>query len=211
MSLLHRPHRPLARRSRGARDDRLFVIATEDTYAPRQYFHAFKLSRVKVHVVPTEDGCSSAAAVLSRLKAEHEKAKRLGDLQDEDQFWMVCDTDHYCQGAHLRSFANALKEARDAAFRVVVSNPCFELWLLLHVAEAPPVPTDAAAVEATLRATLGHYDKTNTPALRLLEGLAGAIERARRLDVGANGWPQSVGTQMHLLIEELTPKAHMRG
>jgi hypothetical protein len=184
----------------------MFVIATEDTYAPLQYFQAFKLSRIKIHVVPTVDGCSSASAVLSRLKAEQEKAKRCGDIQEGDQFWMVCDTDHYSEGSHVRAFSAALKEARDAGFQVAVTNPCFELWLLLHVADAPPPPADAAAILELLNAALGQYNKTNIPATRFLDGLGDALKRARMLDIGATGWPQSIGTQMHLLIEELLPR-----
>lgn len=130
MTMLGRKERPLARKHRRERDDRLFVIATEDTYAPKQYFSAFELPRVSIHVIESVDGKQSARHVVARLKAVYEDGKRRGDLLPSDAFWALVDTDHYAQGHHVASFSQALKEAKDAGFKVAVSNPCFELWLL---------------------------------------------------------------------------------
>ena len=57
---------PLSRDPHTFRDDRLFIIACDDTYAPKQYFDFFRLPRIQVHVVPTTDGTSNAQAVLDR-------------------------------------------------------------------------------------------------------------------------------------------------
>jgi hypothetical protein len=87
MSLLNRKARPLARDAQSLRDDRLFIVACDDTYAPAQYFDFFRITRVKVHVVPTVDGTSVAAHVLDRLlQFEHE---------EDDERWMLLDTDHW--------------------------------------------------------------------------------------------------------------------
>lgn len=59
MSLTHRLPRPLRRDAGGFRDDRLFLVACDDTYAPHQYFKAFRIPRVQVHVIPTVDGTST--------------------------------------------------------------------------------------------------------------------------------------------------------
>ena len=53
MSLIPRQPRPLARDSASLRDDRLFIVACDDTFAPKQYFDFFRLTRVHIHVVPT--------------------------------------------------------------------------------------------------------------------------------------------------------------
>lgn len=57
---------PLSRDPHTFRDDRLFIIACDDTYAQKQYFDFFRLPRIQVHVVPTTDGTSNAQAVLDR-------------------------------------------------------------------------------------------------------------------------------------------------
>lgn len=204
MSLLPpRKPRPLGRQRRRQRDDRLFIIATEDTYAPKQYFAAFNLARVTIEVVETNNAQSAAAHVVARLKSVVEDSRQRGDVRDDDQFWVVLDTDHWTAPNHVAAFSKAIKEARDAGFHIAVSNPCFELWLLLHVADVSLPVGDADSVEAQLRAALGGYNKKNVPAARLVPHVDVAVARAKLLDVGAGGWPQTVGTQVHLLVAEL--------
>jgi len=83
MSLTKRKKRPLTRDTSSFRDDRLFIVACDDTYAPKQYFDFFKLSREQVHIVPTQDCKSSAVHVLKRLlEFEHE---------EDDELWMLLD------------------------------------------------------------------------------------------------------------------------
>jgi hypothetical protein len=141
MSLFPRKSRPIKRDYTTFRDDRLFIVACDDTYAPKQYFEFFQMTRVQVYVVPTEDGTSSAGHVLERLlKFDHE---------EDDELWMLLDTDHYASGKHIRSFKTALRNARQKGVNVALSKPCFELWLLLHHVEETVVKdlSDASEVE----------------------------------------------------------------
>ena len=46
--------------------------------------------------------------------------------RDFDEIWCVFDTDTH------ENLPQALQEARQSGIRVAVSNPCFELWLVLH-------------------------------------------------------------------------------
>ena len=66
-----RKKRPLARDKDDFRDDRLFVIACDDTYAPKQYFNFFKIPRIKVEFLetPPDQTLSAANHVVERLKA----------------------------------------------------------------------------------------------------------------------------------------------
>jgi len=108
MSLTSRKPRPIEARDKEPsrlRDDRLFIVACDDTYAPEQYFGFFKLTRVKVFVVPTQDGTSVPRYVLERLlQYEHE---------EDDELWMVLDTDHLIQRSHLAGFVQSCMR-RDA-------------------------------------------------------------------------------------------------
>ncbi|RLA43300.1 MAG: hypothetical protein DRR42_21945, partial [Gammaproteobacteria bacterium] len=128
-------------------------MACDDTYAPKQYFSFFQLTRVHVHVVPTEDGTSVAQHVLARLlDIKHEP---------DDHLWLVLDTDHCIEGTHLRSFTQTLREARESGVQVALSRPCFELWLLLHHLKRNHVEglADAKAVTAALKKVPGGYSK----------------------------------------------------
>ena len=184
MSLDQRQPRPLTRDSERLRDDRLFIVACDDTYAPKQYFEFFRLQRVQVHVVATTDGSCAAADVLKRL------LRYKGEAEEEDELWMLLDTDHYTQGTHLPSFTGALSEARRQGVKVALSKPSFELWLLLHhVAETVLGELPAAKdVEEMLRATLGEYNKTNLKREHYpLTSVCDACDRAERLDATVAG------------------------
>jgi hypothetical protein len=67
MTLIPRQPRPLMRDAASLRDDRLFIVACDDTFAPKQYFDFFRLTRVQIHVIQTTDGTSAAPHVLDRL------------------------------------------------------------------------------------------------------------------------------------------------
>lgn len=67
-------------------------------------------------------------APLSRVQAAR-RMKRSQSRKDPDfdEIWCVVDVDDH---PNLNS---AIAEARDAGIEIAVSNPCFELWLVLHV------------------------------------------------------------------------------
>jgi hypothetical protein len=182
MGLVQRKARPLQRDKQDFRDDRLFIIACDDTYAPKQYFDFFKLPRIHVHVVSTTDGTSHASEALLRLK-EYE-------YRDEDQRWLLLDTDHCVKDAHQKNFSAALQQAKQAGIEVALSRPCFELWLLLHHAEVAEIISlkNAREVEAALATKLGSYDKTCLKKEDfLLSTVVRAINACRQLDESVFG------------------------
>jgi hypothetical protein len=197
--------RPLTRDEGSLRDDRLFIVACDDTYAPKQYLDFFRLTRVRIHVVPTVDGTSAAAHVLARLLEF--------DHADDDERWLVLDVDHALQGGHVASFMEAMKKARDNGVRVALSNPCFELWLLLHHQPEAACSSlnSAAEVTAMLRGRLGSYNKTRlNPEHFPLDSVTSAYERATALDVPylSDAVPQGTTTRMYRLMQSIVSAAH---
>lgn len=196
MSSFRRP-RPLTRSSGTFRDDRLFIVACDDQYAPKQYFGLLRLTRVQVHIVPTEDGTSHARHVLARLKQiEHDAG---------DERWMLLDTDHCLGPDHIQSFLEALKEARDDGIRVALSRPCFEFWLALHFMEPAELgePTLCRAVEETIRARNGEYNKRSiNTELFAFEAMTNAFRRASALDATVPGGeiPKSATSRVYQLL-----------
>jgi hypothetical protein len=196
---------PIGRAARKDRDDRLFILATEDTHAPEQYFRNLNFNQVKVLVLPTTDGESAPAAIVERLCNAYEKTSL--NRQLEDEFWLLMDTDHHFQPNHCRGTLQALDRARQKNFGIAISNPCFEVWLLLHHTDLsePLVPSSAA--EALLRSTLGSYNKANLDSTQFIYALVlAAIQRARRLEElkPAEGYiPSNPGTQLYRLLEAI--------
>jgi hypothetical protein len=207
MSLFDRKPRPIPNRDKdpaSLRDDRLFIVACDDTYAPQQYFSFFRLTRVKIHVVPTVDGTSAAEHVLERLLSF--------EYEEGDERWLLLDTDHVTQGTHLPGFLRALQTAAAQGVNVALSKPCFELWLFLHHEQETEVLTfaDARDVEDALRSRLGEYNKTNLKAEHYPRSLvATAVERAERLDRTVQGGniPQTNTTRVYQLWKAIVSKA----
>ena len=123
-----RKKRPLDRDGGIVRDATLVVIASEDSFAAAVYFSQFRTRRVQFRVLPTEDGRSSPGDIVRRLK-DFEREFQLGD---GDQLWYCGDLDHWAESGHIANFTEALQLCKQADYRIAVSNPCFELWLLLH-------------------------------------------------------------------------------
>jgi hypothetical protein len=204
MSLIQRQPRPLTRDAASLRDDRLFIVACDDTFAPKQYFNFFRITRVQVKVVPTKDGSSAALHVLKRLLSF--------DHDPDDELWMLLDTDHCVQGTHLGGFVEALAEARRQGVNVALSKPSFELWLLLHHVEESGLGllTAAKDVETALRTKLGEYNKTNLKRHHYpLASVSDAFKRAKRLDAKVEGGdiPFQNTTRVYLLWQAIVSKA----
>jgi len=101
--LRHKPVR-IGRAERVLRDDRIFVVATEDTDAPRQYFEHLPIPRVRVVVLetPRNSGQSAPVHVIDRLKAAFESARETNEVQNDDEFWAFLDTDHHTGANHIQ-------------------------------------------------------------------------------------------------------------
>ena len=212
MSLLRRPTVRIGRAQRVMRDDRIFVVATEDTHGPSSYFQNLPFPRVRVVVLETlaDSGQGSPMHVVERCKVHREAAQQRRELQPYDEFWIPIDTDHRFEGRHLSGSNGAIRQAQQARIRVAVSNPCFELWLLLH---HEPVASGATfegcgGVEERLRSLLGSFNKASiNPAHFPLAKVHDAIRNARNLEDASESaehrWPRSVGTQIHRLLESI--------
>jgi hypothetical protein len=180
-------------------------VACDDTYAPLQYFSFFKFTRIKIHVVPTpQDGTCATENVLGRL-LEY-------DHDEDDERWLLLDTDHYTEGSHLQSFVAAIREAKRHGVNVALSRPCFEVWLLLHHVDEDVVRalSSASEVQGRLRAQLGQYSKRNLksadyPRTRVKD----AFGRAERLDgpTGGKDIPPTNATRVYQLWRAIFAKA----
>ncbi|APW61953.1 RloB family protein [Paludisphaera borealis] len=94
-----------------------------------------------------------------------------------DSVWCVFDVDDH------PSLPRAKDQARAGRIELAISNPCFELWLLLHFQEHPGMQ-DRRRVKAMLRKHVPHYDKAVDYA-SYATGHPHADKRAERLEQAA--------------------------
>jgi hypothetical protein len=198
--------RELAREDMEYKDDRLFIIATEDTHAPKQYFEdssIFRNSRIHVRVLPTEGGLSSPEHVLERLNQYADEFA----LQADDVRWLMLDTDHWVSDNHIPNFDRVCREASQQRIQLAHSNPCFEVWLLLHFTDltADEQFRRSDEAEQRLRNVLGRYNKSRLDLLLYSrENALNAADRAEELDQRSDDrWPQKTGTHIYRLVKAL--------
>lgn len=92
--------------------------------------------------------------------------------KDFDEIWCVFDVD-----AHP-NLAQAVNEARQSGISVAVSNPCFELWLILHY-EDRTAPIDRHDAQSRAEA-LGAVDGKHLVPRNVEDLLAGCDEAKHR-------------------------------
>jgi len=215
--LVDRGYKPLA-----PRDPNIsyVFVATEDTYAAAMYLHELQdrglidQHRVRVVPLPTLDGKSTLPALLDRLAAVRAGP---GIQLAEDEYWTVFDIDRQAP-----STLDACVETANAhGYSLAGTNPCFELWLVLHLSDNLGAvlsgQQDRGAgekCEALLHRLLQDgdprargYNKSSPGPERFATRaqIDAACRRARALapDASATTWPQDLGTHMHLRIERL--------
>jgi RloB-like protein len=110
------------------------------------------------------------------VKAEEERQEKRGRGRAHDEFWCVFDIDEH---PHLER-ASELAAASD--INLAISNPCIELWFLLHFADQTAY-IDRRDAQRQARAHLKCGKDLDDRALgSLAENFALARERAQRLD-----------------------------
>jgi hypothetical protein len=89
-----------------------------------------------------------------------------------DQVWAVFDRNDH------PNFAQAVNKAEAAGISVAYSNPCFELWVVLHYQDHDrPVRRDE--IQKVLRELMRGYDPDRSKHLAF-DDICGAVERAEK-------------------------------
>lgn len=201
------------------RDARLIVIASEGKDTERIYFKAlakeYMNPSVHVHILERgelEQNNSSPEHVLKQLN----DYKSQYELEADDELWLVVDKDHWTDAMLSRVARECMQEV---SMNMALSNPCFELWLLLHLEDASLLtPEDQKLwienrrksknadpfLKVRLRQKMGSYHEADYNAQMLIAHVEDAITRAKLLDTNqTDRWPQTLGTRVYLLAESV--------
>lgn len=124
-----RPYKPKERRER-------FLLCCEGVGTEPGYFNSLadflrnrliELIEVKIAEHETTDPKQIVEQAKRLRAAADREAKRMHDQNLRyDQVWCVFDRDEHVH------FNEAIKQASDNNLDLAVSNPCFELWILIH-------------------------------------------------------------------------------
>lgn len=148
---------------------RLILVVCEGT-TEREYLEGFKdvcsNPRVNVRFRPRQ------GAPITMIDYAVDERRNV-ELRDE--VWCVFDIDQHHHLPVVR------ERARQNGVELTISNPCFELWLLLHFRNSPSAPL-VSALQAMLKQCLPGYDKHVDYPRDYAAYYEHAVKRAQRLD-----------------------------
>ena len=206
-------------RQEGIKSGRLVVIAAEGKDTENIYFEEMKASihasGVHVEVLRRGTNESSPEEVYRQIQGFVSEY----DIDEDDQLWAVVDRDKWTEKMLSEV---AMKCSQNRFFNFWVSNPCFELWLILHLEDVEHYSeedwNDLSENKKTsrngdtwtkkrLRSLMGSYRESKYEAATLLPNIEDAIARASKLDIKPDDrWPQTVGTRVYLLVNSILAK-----
>ncbi len=114
--------------------EQLFILAYEGNKTEPTYFESLKNNPAFKHGIielislrrPEDDTNSAPRHIFEKLKNE---TKDKYNFKNSDEFWMIIDRDR--NRDNIPKYFELCQN--EGNFYFALSNPCFELWLLLHI------------------------------------------------------------------------------
>lgn len=186
---------------------KLFLLSMEGRKTEPEYFSIFKKLRLPVLVqcVPvTNKNRSAPEQVLERMvnyldSLDKEQSRNL----EPYEAWLVIDTDNRPE-EQLNELVTLAKQRN---YKVAISNPFFEYWLLLHFEDGDSIKSSADCMNR-LKKNIPHYDKGIDKSKFTRDMIEQAIHRAEQRDNPNEEWPRDIGhTTVHRLVERILQTA----
>jgi hypothetical protein len=162
----------------------IILIICEGERTEPGYFDGFARAcrnpRVRIQIA-REHGKDPRRLVTTakehKKRAEADAKRERDENLVYDSVWCVFDVDDHS------NVSDAMQMARDNGLKLAVSNPCFELWLLLHFRDSPGMQ-HRVMIQQMLSKHVPGYDK-GVEFTMYWKGYRQAVERAKRLDEAA--------------------------
>ncbi len=136
---------------------------------------------------------------------EHTR-RRLAHHDDEyDEVWCVVDVDQFPDVPEATAAAGA------SGIQLAVSNPCFELWLLLHFEDPPERCDGYPEAVRRLRRHLPRYDKQALNFADFAPGIQAAISRGERLHAERETAPHRPHSAVWRLVQRIVDSDNAAG
>lgn len=182
------------------------LIVCEGEVTEREYFEGFRRWCKNPRVEIDFEGPAGVPLTLVRRakelrdRADREASRTGDDFLRYDEVWCVFDVDDH------PFVPDARFQARAANLRLAMSNPCFELWLLLHFAENPGMQ-HRDELKARLCSHMPNVSEKHVDFEMLVAGYDAAYHRAERLARDAHERGDDVtgnpSTEVYLLADSI--------
>lgn len=154
-----RKSRPLTRVTNRREPKTVFTILTEGKNTEPEYFRELQRivekNIIRLDLVPA---AGAPVTIANLAKAQQSKSRELGrhgkkrSFAQQDETWVAFDRDEH------PNIDEAIQICKNAKVGVAFSNPCFELWLILHLADFDKV-VDRHKLQAECEKICPGYDK----------------------------------------------------
>ncbi|MDF7809897.1 RloB family protein [Hymenobacter sp. YC55] len=190
--------------SRLLRDYKVFAIACEGQKREPEYFNVFRYmsDRIKIDII--EDVVSDGENIENKsapnwvLDRAMKYIDRVG-LVEEDYLWFVIDSDRW-DVDQIRVLAEHC--ARFANWQIVISNPCFEVWLYFH--KRSDILSSASDSCSKFKFEISTFENGGYHPYKFIPYLQDAITNAKNADTNADHYlPEVKATKVYQLAEAL--------
>jgi hypothetical protein len=223
---------------------KLYIIAAEGDKREPNYFDVltikyeqdFRLSNIHVEFIDREEEKASNSDpkyVYQTLLKFYEELEKKYSLTEYDELWMIIDTDDYNTRKET-IFQISKKCYENSIYKLCISNPCFEIWLILHffdletsLQDCIPGNSEVSSLKDYIKnqyikkrpkicKKLWHiiYQSQKQPSYeKMLEYIPQAISRAKIIGECHPNDPDypehKIGTEIYKLLEKLTQLTQM--
>lgn len=128
---------PLIRKGGFIDAEKLFILSYEGTVTEKKYFEDLRKSSLfnnsglieTISLKRPKDKGSDPINVKKLLQ----EAKKEFRFKTSDEFWLIIDRDLW-ETIHNHNFDKLVLDCKkEQNFFIAMSNPCFEIWLVLHL------------------------------------------------------------------------------
>ncbi|RGQ92932.1 RloB domain-containing protein [Bacteroides fragilis] len=153
-----------------------------------------------------------ASHPLRRLELMKERLSRINPYYKDypDEAWLVCDRDDY--SFSQKQYDTLLEECKRENIQVVISNPAFQLWLLLHfdswlsdrIFEDDLSSKDILKIiEHQLKRRVIGYSHGKLNMIRFISKIQIAQQNSKKYCTNIQDLKQEIGTNFGLLIDSI--------
>ena len=183
---------PRKKRNTAARRQKplILIIAEGQNVTESQYFRHFQEQHVDYNIKILIPGHITDPSGMQKMILRYWDQNEM-DEEKGDVAFIVLDLD--CDSEKGKLIRKLEKENENARF--VVSNPCFEVWFLLHFRYSTRAYYTSSEVVRDLRKYIPGYEKNTDVAVLLANDIETAMRNAERLlkhflGIGAE-WPSN--------------------
>lgn len=201
----------LSRRSHVRRPKFRLLIFCEGKNTEPEYLREFSKEHGNdlVHIELVAPAGVPMTIIEKAKSAKKQISKSKNSFERFDQVWALFDKDEH------PNLNQAITHARDANISVAFSNPCFEVWLLLHHHDFD-APDDRHMVQRKFAAVDIKYDPNGGKRLNYAElacGYRDACQRAARMRVRRSEQADGLGapyTDVDTLTKQIVENGKKR-